>query len=359
MNIQGSRLVAAGPRSLQSVVRSAVTLKVLVAALAGALSFVLFVILKDQELGFLLLAYVLIYLLFALQLDFVCIGMERPWVLAKSRLLSSLIFGALVFLFVREKTPVWVIPLLQGIGLLFGLIVQYAFLREVLSDRPALHVEHITSLGGLFKSGLLLTGAGFLGTGYYSIDKIILGFYFVDELSVVGDYTAATRLIQLAVMPITALLMTVAPKYSHGFISETSGEFIGAERVYKSGSILFGLVGALVLLFVGPTVLEFTSGRPMPVVTHTLRIAAIGYLIVGLHSPFTSVLPFISAEKAYFNLNLVAFLSTAVLTMILVPWIGYAGAAVGWTLGILSLLVVGYPAYQSHRGHALWAKTMK
>lgn len=114
-------------------------------------------------------------------------------------------------------------------------------------------------------------------------------------------------MIQIGVMPITALLMTVASNYGHGFKARTPEEFNGAAKLYMHGSFSCGLLGAVVLLLLGPAFLEFTRRGPMPIFWEVLQISFIVYLVIGLLSPFSAVLPFIGSEKAYFHVNLIAF----------------------------------------------------
>jgi len=340
MTLSGARRIAERPEEAGAVARTVVNVRAAV-GLAAALAMAAAAWWTDPTLGRVLLAWGPAYVLTGLQLEFVCVGLEAPAVLARSRAIATLTYLVGALLFITRSQPPWIVPLLSASGLLLGALFQYRALRATLRAPGPRSVPRWP----LVRDGIATTSAQVVQMGYYNVDVPLLRFAFAADVRSIGEYAAATRLLQLAAMPMVALLYAVAPAYSRR-AGGAEGDFRARTRTFRVACLALGLAGAVGLAFVGPAFLETLGARPMPVAREVLGILGLAYFLVGLHSPFSAVLTYLGDAGSYLRVNLVAFLVTLALDLVLIPRWGFAGAAVSLAVGVASLLPTGWRAYQ-------------
>ena len=264
------------------------------------------------------------------------------------------VFLSGIVIAVDGQTPVWWIPIIQAFGVLAGLIVQYASFYGRRGRLREAGSAAAMSMRSIFRASLPTAVAQFVQMGYYSSGVLLLGLFASRD--VVGEYGAANRLMQLAVLPMVAMTLTAAPMYTQGFHDSTPEKFRRIERMYRSGLLVIGLLGAVGLALLGPAFLDLMAGRPMPVAGQTMFLWGVCYLLVSLHSPYTIILPYLGGGPSYLWVNALALVVAVGAGLVLIPRWGHMGAAVAATLGVVSLLASGFRAYRRQVKLASWAR---
>lgn len=296
----------------------------------------------------LMLAYCPVFLLLSLNGDFLSIVTGRPWLMARSRLVASALYLALVLLFVRGSTPLFWLPLGQGLGMLAGSILQHWELGRIGIYQGLLRGPAPFGPLQVLRKSIATTGGHFLQMGYYTTDVILLGVFFKQDLALVGQYAAASRLLQTAILPMSSLLYAVSGHYVAGARGDWD-ELALAERLFKRGCLFVGFVGAVGYGLLARPGLEWLNQEALRLSTTVFVVFAALYMVVGIHSPFTAVFPFLGGYGAYLATNGAAFVVAVAANAILIPLWGIEGAAIGTLLAVGSLVPSGWWAYRRQK----------
>ncbi|GEM45265.1 lipopolysaccharide biosynthesis protein [Deinococcus cellulosilyticus] len=319
----------------------------------GALFFVLILMgafgwmLQPQQ-QVLMWAFFPLLLANALQLDYYAIARQKAGLLARSQVLYALLYGIGVVVVVTWHLPLWWIPLINGLSMLCAVVWQWhGFLPQMVGQWNMNLMPGVLKV--LLGQSALNTFANFIQLGYYTIDLLLLDRLGPHIAGLTGQYAATSRLTQVAVMPIVAILNTLMPRIVQAYHDGDSQKRHRLFRAYLVASWGVGLVGALGLFFLGTPVLAWISDKEVQHAAQVFPVFAVLYLFIGLHSPFSSVLAFMGQEKAYLLCNALAFVVNAAACMLLIPRYGAVGAALSILLGILTLTLVSMWIYFRHR----------
>jgi O-antigen/teichoic acid export membrane protein len=299
---------------------------------------------SDRSLSAVLFAYAFLFFFYPIQPDFVAVGLHRPRIYSTARMLGSACFVVGLFALTRLHLRSWMVPLVYSTSLAVSAIYAYRSLWPALRGaREPMSLP--TSV--LFRGAIAVVAAQFLQMGQYFTDVIVLSFWKVVPIATIGEYSAVSRLVQTGALPLVALIYSLAPMYVREFEKGDMEEVKKLERRFRICLALVGVLGASVLITLGPWALEKVSGRAMPSAHRLVYIFAIAYFLVALHNSYTGILFYAGATHLYVATYGLGLLTTLVFTALLVPQFGFFGSAWAMVAGMAAILV---SSFFFHRG---------
>lgn len=345
MSITGASLVSRDPERSSATAVTIVLLRLGLAAIVGSGLAVAGAAAPDALQRQLLWAYIPYMFAVAVQLEFLAIGRGQAGVLARAQGAAAAVYLGAVLLFLRPGTPLWVVPLFLALGQACGALVQYRALLPRGAWRSGLPGAGGRALS-LVRAGGPTTFAQFVQLGYYSVDIVLLEAWRRQDIGGVGEYGATSRLMQIGVMPLVALVNVLGPRLSAAAAAGDAAEVARQRHLFLRASAAIGVVGAVLFAVLAPWFLETIGGQPMPVTREVAPIFGLAYLLIGLHSPFSASLPFLDRRGSYAWCNLAALLTALSACAVLVPRFGFVGAAWGLVSGLVAL---GIGSVAAHR----------
>lgn len=315
--------------------------------------------------------------------------------LGNSLLLSTLVlpFGLVLFCFVKVLLlpdiswavvfaigfgqfigiRIWV--LVQGVHVAKGLIVRNAALEATNGIITLLSVAVLQFMGGTLNSWALLfffnsftIGAAALGWVYFTWgapsavcveakDRIRAGFYFavglasqsgymeIDKAMLVrlasseisGIYAAAYRFINVAFLPLNALLSALYPKFFQQGIKGSQASATLAYRVLP-WTISYGLLVSLLLWLIAPIIPQLL-GSDYSESVEILRWLALILLLHSFYFPLADSLTGSGLQEIRTQGQLGTLIINVILNAVLIPPFGWLGAVIA-TLTAQTFLLI-------------------
>lgn len=177
------------------------------------------------------------------------------------------------------------------------------------------------------------------GRAFLSMDTIVLG-YFVVSNSVVGIYEVAWNVSALFAIFSGSLNRALFPEISSLEADQTEriSDLTSAAVAYAGLFLIPGLVGSAL---VGDVVLsiygdEFTTGASV------LVVLVVSQLVYAYEEQFITILGAMDYPDVIFRVNAVFLTVNLGLNVLLVPRIGWVGAAIGTTASAAAGMVLSY-----------------
>lgn len=257
----------------------------------------------------------------ALDTSWVYNGLERPAAVARSRVLSQLLYAGAIAALVRGPADVTRVPLAQ----VFGEIVAALSLLVPLLATGAPRLELAAGARVLRATAVpLLTGL--VRTVIYMFDVVVLGF--VATTAAVGLYTAAYRLCFLLVAVSTAVQSAYLPEISRAAAASGGGEAIrrAAGRSLETTAAVAApvIVGGILLATPIMTVLFGADYAPGAA---ALRILLVSVAAIFLHAVSTSILLGTRRVRLELLIMTAGAALNVPLNLFLIPRFGIVGAA--------------------------------
>jgi len=149
----------------------------------------------------------------------------------------------------------------------------------------------------------------------------------MDSSASLGIYDVALKVAQLTMLPLMAINIIAAPKFSEYFGNENFKELKSTAK-QATKMVLFLSLPALIFIFIFADHIiaifgsDFTSGAIV------LRILVIGQCINAFTGPVGFLLQMTENQHIFKNLAIVATISNVLICVIFIPKIGLVGAAI-------------------------------
>jgi len=277
---------------------------------------------------------------------FVLVGLSKPVPVAVTRTIGEVVYAALVFVFVRQRTDVVWVPWAQAIGDILAVLLALAWLRRI-GHRTPLELDWKVARPLLARSFPLVLNI-LLGLAIFNCDLIVLKFFRGNAM--VGWYSASYQLI--------SFLINMAWAYSHSLLpalTQASRETGERETLYQTSlaqSFAVGLpiavgggmlASALIALVFGEK--YEPSGAPLAIL-----IASIPFM---LYKDVAMIAMIVSGrESAVLRMTAIAVVFNLVGNVLVIPRFGMLGAA-STTLATEVLRMGLAAAYARRDGFAL------
>ncbi|MFN4111329.1 MAG: oligosaccharide flippase family protein [Ignavibacteria bacterium] len=244
---------------------------------------------------------------------------------------NSLFIGIIAFLVIYKiDFPVYKLPLIQAIAVLFGGI--YLFIANRKSINLSREID-FSWLKKLIDFGKYVFGSNVISILFTNIDQILLGYFFNTKF--VATYNTAMRVGNFSDIPITSVASIVYPKSTQRL---QSLGLKGLRHLYEMsvGLILAFVVPVLFILIVfAHPIVKFIATE-----AYLDAIPAI-YIILffSLFKPFIKYfgIAMEALEKPHYNFNLMMSLLIInfVIDLFLIPKYDLVGAALGSIIALL------------------------
>lgn len=249
-------------------------------------------------------------------------GLEEFKKVVIRNFIVKIIFVVCIFIFVRSPEDVWKYTFIYSISTVVGNLTLWLKLRNYLT-----HVSKI-ELKKHIKPTLLLFLPQIAVQVYTVLDKTMLGF-LLHDMSVVGCYEQAQKIVKISLTIITALGTVMIPRissiYAQGNILELKKQLFNSFRFVwvLSFPIIFGLIAVsdhFVPLFYGQ---GFDSVKGL-INIFTIMVPVIGFAnVIGIQY----LLP-TKQQNKYTVAVICGAIANLILNLILIPRFKAEGAAI-------------------------------
>jgi PST family polysaccharide transporter len=140
------------------------------------------------------MVYLISYIIFALMPDFLYRGFEQMTIITYRSVAIKVLFTVLIFVFVRDKSQYWLIPVFNFIGNAISVVIMYIDLRK----RFSVHMckTNITTIFRHVKDSVQFFASRAASATYQAANIIVLSFLY-GNAAVIGYYTAADKISSL------------------------------------------------------------------------------------------------------------------------------------------------------------------
>jgi O-antigen/teichoic acid export membrane protein len=114
------------------------------------------------------------------------------------------------------------------------------------------------------------------------------------------------------------------------------------ERRFRIALLAAGVIGAIIIVGVGPQVLQFVSARPMPALHGLAPLFGLICLLIALHNSYTAILVYGGATYQYLAAYAAGLLMTLLAGVILIPLFALLGAALSQVAGLVVIVCVSW-----------------
>jgi O-antigen/teichoic acid export membrane protein len=276
--------------------------------------------------------------------SYLAVALGMPGALARTRTLGlGLYLAALLLCKPIVIRMVWIIPLLNAVGMCVGRVHLLRILRRrTPAEAPApsrlITTSDIAWQGAKASSGQLLMLA------YQTLDVVLLSRYVPSES--VGQYAMVSRLYLFGTAVLTCLLNTFLPE----LVAAASDNELLPKRFkrFALASACLGGIGAAVFWTIGPWACETLGHRHLTIARQVTPLYALLFFIMAICNPSLSLLPSLHKSGAYVGGIATAAALLGFVDVFLVPKFGPTGAALGQIIATSFLAVFGSVVYLSH-----------
>lgn len=212
--------------------------------------------------------------------------------------------------------------------------LSFVALARCLRKVPRRSPENV--LRAIFSYSMVSWASTLASTGLIWADTLLLGHLSTTEQ--VGIYNVATRLVMLAVFVMAPINAAFAPHIAH---QHHLGDLVRLRQTYATatGWVLKLSIPAFVVLVVFPHQLLHLFGKGFTGAAAVTVILACGQLVNATTGPCGTVLNMSGRVRLNMVDNACVLLLNVVLNLWLIPWIGIVGAAIAWSVSIVSVNV--------------------
>ncbi len=248
-------------------------------------------------------------------------GMEKMKYLMYLNSFLKFIFVASVFLFVKEKSDLYLLFLLNSTAIFItGLLALYVAIKKF---DVKLSLQPLSKIVFYLKDGWYIFTSKIAVEFYTTVNIIILGF-FVSPL-VVGYYAIAEKIIHAIGGLLDPLTRTVYP-YLVNVYQDSSDSFV--RRNKQLALVIFLImfpVSLIVMFFAKPILLLVTGGEVAELSVSALKILSLALMVYLYGSQFTNILVTIKETKFLNKVLLSTALINTTLAPILIHFYGVLG----------------------------------
>jgi len=340
LTVLGVREVARDRDSIDNYASNIVSLRLILAlfSFCSLLAFVTFIH-RSDEVKYLIVVYGLTLFSSALLIEWLFQGIEKMQFIGMARVLDKLLYGALIFLWVRSSKELLLIPYLWLAGSLVGAgFLIFVFVRRLGKLRLRFNFSFWKNL---MRRALPMGAAAIMIQIYYNFDVVMLGFIKGDK--VVGWYSAAYKLILLiwgfipifvnAVFPLMSRYYTESQEKLRTLISSTT-------RLLSTVALPLGIGGTIL----ARPIMGFLYGEKFNQGIIGFQILIWSVVIICIRCIYEHSFLACNLEKRFMWGVALGALTNIGLNIILIPYYSLKGAAVATVISefVFSAYLLSY-----------------
>ena len=340
LTVLGVREVARDRDSIDNYASNIVSLRLILAlfSFCSLLALVTFIH-RSDEVKYLIVVYGLTLFPSALLTEWLFQGIEKMQFIGMARVLDKLLYGALIFLWVRSSKELLLIPYLWLAGSLLatGFLI-FVFVRRFGKLRLRFNFSFWKSL---MRRALPMGAAAIMIQIYYNFDVVMLGFIKGDK--VVGWYSAAYKLILLVWGFIPIFVNAVFPLMSR-YYKESQEKLrtliSSATRLLSTVALPLGIGGTIL----ARPIMGFFYGEKFNPGIIGFQILIWSVVIICIRCIYEHSFLACNLEKRFMWGVSLGALTNVGLNIILIPYFILKGAAVGTVISefVFSAYLLSY-----------------
>ena len=277
-------------------------------------------------------------------------GLEDFRLITIRSILVKTAYVVCVFLFVRERSDVWLYYLLSSLMVVVNALVNMAFSRTRVSI-----VFSGIKFWTTFKSLLALGVYAILTSMYTTFNVTYLGFA-CDEAQV-GYYTTATKIYYIVMALFTAFTNVMLPRMSNVVAAGETSRFKQYFSLAVDILLAFSIPVLAWMIIMAPDIVMVISGAefggavaPMIIIAPLLYVVGYEQILV-----LQTLLP-LGKDKVLVRNSIVGAIVGVVLNLALVPFLACIGSSIVWIVTECIILVLSQIAVHKeiHIGFPLW-----
>lgn len=261
-------------------------------------------------------------------------GLEDFRLITIRSILVKTIYVVCVFLFVRERSDVWLYYLLSSLMVVVNALVNMFFSRT----RVRIVFSGV-KFWSTFKSLLALGVYAILTSMYTTFNVTFLGFA-CDEVQV-GYYTTATKIYYIVMALFTAFTNVMLPRMSNIVAAGETARFKEYFSLAVDVLLAFSIPVLAWMIIMAPDIVMVISGAefggavaPMIIIAPLLYVVGYEQILV-----LQTLLP-LGKDKILLRNSIVGAIAGVVLNLALVPVLACIGSAVVWIVTECIILVL-------------------
>lgn len=296
----------------------------LISSITMVVSYILYIILFNKEYKLIASIQILYVLSSVFDINWFFFGIEKFKLTITRNTLIKVLSLILIFLFVKQREDVWIYTLILAGSTLFSNIVLFSFLKKYVKFvgiKKEDVVKHIKPCFTLFLPVIAVSI-------YNVISKIILGS--LSEISEVGYYENAVKIIQVPLSIVTALGTVMLPRTSN-LISKNKDVLV-KNTLSKSMTFVMFLVMPMAfgLLAIGKDFSIIFFGSEFLKTGYILKILVIDIIFISWGNVIrTQYLIPKEKDKEYTISAILGAIVNVITNLILVPKFASIGATIG------------------------------
>jgi O-antigen/teichoic acid export membrane protein len=322
----GVRMISDGSKSAKEAMTEIISFRLLIALVCFIVIIIMSVFMTSSyNFNFILLLFAITLFPIAMNLDWLFIGLQRMQHNAVYNLCKSIVPAMLIFIFVKDGSKAYVIPLTMLLGLFIGTIYQYTVLtyKYKVAFKFKFDYNKFKSLGRLAFPFLT---SGLLAMVNNNIDKIIIGF--TRSKGELGIYQAAYTFISFFITLESLVFTPIFPAMINLFNDSNFERLKALTKALAKYILLLILPITLGGLVLSKDIIRFVYGEEYIAAFLPFSILLIYILILYCREIFAYGLNAWNGEVKYLKAVSVSAGLNAVLCLIFVPRFGYIAAAI-------------------------------
>jgi O-antigen/teichoic acid export membrane protein len=333
LQVVGARWIAIRPNRTLHIMARVLRFRLLVALLfAACVCMLAFLSISDERLRSVLLARTSVMIADAFIIGYVYIGLNRPISSGFNKSLAQVAYLLGIILFVDAATPLFAVPLINGLALL---LVRAGFMmwlvvmlpRSVPQPRDDFDVSNRM----IWAEGFPIMISTCLQQGYPQLGVLALGL--VAEKTVVGAYGAAVRIFLFSLFLADALTRTFGPRLAAVSEEGDRREFRDTHRKLVWMAWALGLAGFIGIGILAAPAVTMVLGESYELSWRGFRWLGIAFMVEAAQTPFYAILPYVGVRGAFVRASALGVIAHIVALVILVPELSYVGAALSSAVG--------------------------
>jgi O-antigen/teichoic acid export membrane protein len=279
----------------------------------GVMATALYLFPRDPVSNYVVFVFGAYMLLTPVHQEWYYMGNENFKIVGISRIVHSLLYCALVFIFIRSKGQVVEFTALQvGANLIPLAVLWLPVFRQV-------KIKHfdLRLVRTYLRSGVWLMLSSFMTAVYWNMDKVMIGYLLPDEY--LGWYDAAYKIIFLLIVPSIMLWGVMGPRIAR---RERRDIWLSVGLLIIGGGLL-----ALCAIPSRELLIRVVFGEQYAPAAAPLGILALALFANHCSRAFSSPLQLWGREKVFFIAAMAGAVVNIALNMLLIPRYELVGAA--------------------------------
>jgi len=334
----GTREIARDLEKIDANLKNILLMRIFLASLSFILLLItVFFLIKPQEMKLLIVLYGLGILSSAFLLDWVFQGVERMEYIGMGRFLGSMIYVGSVLWFVKGHHQLLLVPCFYVVANLSVAVLLISIFTHHFG-RPRFRFN-FSQCKALFKKALPIGFSIMMLQVVHYIDTVMLGIMKSNEE--VGYYSAAYKILMILLTAIWCYQDAVFPVISNYY--ETSIDLLRNLQSYSTKI----MITITLPLAVGGTILakpimNLIYGPKYDPAVIALQILIWTVTIGSLHGIYVRGLIACDRQNRRLIIAIVHALTVIVLNLILIPNLGFIGAAISTVSGEFFVIFLSY-----------------